>query len=220
MPFIYAGRFDVTTALGWMLAAWISAVALRDLYLKVRGKAGLSGLKKLSRSYYAMQLSHLGVAVSIVGVAMVTNFSEERDLRMAPGDTLAFEKYTFEFEGVKEVEGPNYRSDMGVLNVFKGERLYEVLHPEKRLYTARGNVMTEAAIDPGFFGDLYVALGEPLGNGAWAVRVQYKPYVRWIWLGALMMTFGGLLAATDPRYRRQRQREAVVASAVEEKQHA
>ena len=220
MPFIYAGRFDVTTALGWMLAAWISAVALRDLYLKVRGKAGLSGLKKLSRSYYAMQLSHLGVAVSIVGVAMVTNFSEERDLRMAPGDTLAFEKYTFEFEGVKEVEGPNYRSDMGVLNVFKGERLYEVLHPEKRLYTARGNVMTEAAIDPGFFGDLYVALGEPLGNGAWAVRVQYKPYVRWIWLGALMMTFGGLLAATDPRYRRQRQREAVVASVVEEKQHA
>lgn len=203
-PLIYAGTFELKTALGMVLAFWVVIAVLRDLFNKIRNKRTVSaGLNGLSRSYLAMMLAHIGVAVSITGVALVSIYNEERDLRMMPGDTLAFENFTFIFEGSKSIEGPNYTSDMGVLTVLKNDKPHSVMYPEKRLYTARGNVMTEADIDPGLFGDLYVAMGEPLEGGAWAIRVQYKPFVRWIWLGGLMMAFGGVLAASDPRYRKQ-----------------
>ncbi len=135
-------------------------------------------------------------------------FTEHRDLRMAPGDRQEVGVYTFQFEGTRHVEGPNYQSDQGIIKVFKNGEPYKVLMPEKRLYTARGNVMTEAAIDPGFFRDLYVALGEPLEGGAWAIRLQFKPYVRWLWLAGLMMMAGGFLAASDKRYRKMAKRDA------------
>jgi cytochrome c-type biogenesis protein CcmF len=130
---------------------------------------------------------------------------------MAPGDRQEVGQYVFEFKGIEQVEGPNYTSDKGVINVYEDGELYEVMTPEKRLYTARGNVMTEASIDAGFFRDLYVALGEPLEDGAWAIRLQFKPYVRWLWLGGLLMTFGGFLAAMDKRYRKMSQRDAKMA---------
>ncbi len=211
-PLLYTGKFDATTAFGMTLALWIVTGGLFDLALKVKGKKSIGeGMKKLSRSYVAMTIAHAGVAVSIVGVCLVSLYSEERDLRMQPGDTLAFENYTFIFEGARHVEGPNFTSDQGILRVLKNGEPYSVMHPEKRLYTARGNVMTEADIDPGFFGDLYVAMGEPLEGGAWAIRVQYKPFVRWIWLGGLMMTFAGFLSATDKRYRQKSLRKNVIA---------
>lgn len=115
------------------------------------------------------------------------------------------------FEGIRKVDGPNFHSDTGVIRVLRDGQPYTEMYPEKRLYNARGMVMTEAAIDPGLFRDLYVALGESLGGDAWAVRVQYKPFVRWLWLGGLLMTAGGILAATDPRYRRQARRETATA---------
>ena len=203
-PLIYAGEFELKTALGMVLAFWVLIAVLRDIFNKIKNKRTVSaGLSGLSRSYVAMLIAHLGMAVSITGVALVSIYNEERDLRMLPGDTLAFENFTFIFEGSKSVDGPNYTSDMGVLTVLKNDKPYSVMYPEKRLYTARGSVMTEADIDPGLFGDLYVAMGEPLEGGAWAIRVQYKPFVRWIWLGGLMMALGGVLAASDPRYRKQ-----------------
>jgi len=156
-------------------------------------------------------MAHLGMAVLAVGIAMVSAFDEHRDLRMAPGDRQEVGQYVFEFKGIEHVEGPNYTSDKGVINVYQDGELYEVMTPEKRLYTARGNVMTEASIDAGFFRDLYVALGEPLEDGAWAIRLQFKPYVRWLWLGGLLMTFGGFLAAMDKRYRKMSQRDAKMA---------
>jgi len=160
-----------------------------------------------------MILAHTGIVVTVVGALLVSIYNEERDLRMAPGDVLSCSEYQFEFLGAQKKQGPNYSSDMGIIRVsYKGE-LYGELRPEKRFYPARGNVMTEADIDPGLFRDLYVALGEPLENGAWAVRVQHKPFVRWLWLGGLLMTAGGLLAATDPRYRKQARRDAARAVA-------
>jgi cytochrome c-type biogenesis protein CcmF len=138
---------------------------------------------------------------------MVSAFDEQRDLRMAPGDKEQVGNYTFVFEGAEHYEGPNFVSDKGTLRVFYKGEPYDVMHPEKRLYTARGIVMTEADLDPGLFRDLYVALGEELENGAWAIRLQFKPYVRWLWLGGLLMTLGGVLAATDPRYRKQARRD-------------
>jgi len=190
------------TSLALVLSYWILLVMLQDMWQLAKPKAKALKLSRLSRSYVAMQLAHIGLAVSVVGVAMVSVYTEERDLRMAPGDKLAFTDYQFEFLGSKRVEGPNYLADVGHILVYKGDQLHTTLTPEKRRYTARGTIMTEADIRPGFFGDLYVALGEPLADGAWAVRVQYKPFVRWIWLGGLMMMAGGLLAACDPRYRR------------------
>jgi cytochrome c-type biogenesis protein CcmF len=210
-PLIYAGAFEFKTALGMVLAFWIVLAVLRDVLNKVKNKQTLSaGLKGLSRSHLAMMIAHIGVAVSITGVALVSIYNEERDLRMMPGDSLAFENFTFIFEGSKHIEGPNYTADRGILTVLKEGEPYTTMHPEKRLYTARGSVMTEADIDPGLFGDIYVAMGEPLEGGAWAIRVQYKPFVRWIWLGGLLMAFGGVLAASDPRYRKQRSRQSTI----------
>jgi cytochrome c-type biogenesis protein CcmF len=201
--------FEVEVLLSMVLAFWVVFSGLRDLYNRLAVKREkLLALTRLSRSYYGMVLGHVGVAVTIVGIAMVSLYTENRDMRMVPGDRLAFEHYEFIFDGVRQVEGPNYRSDMGQIRVLEHGKPYTTMYPEKRLYHARGNVMTEAAIDPGLFRDLYVALGEPLENGAWAVRMQYKPYVRWIWLGGLLMTLGGVLAASDPRYRKQAQRES------------
>ena len=132
---------------------------------------------------------------------LVSHGSAERDLRLAPGESLELGGYRFVFEGAEHFEGPNFTSDKGTVRVLEDGEEVAVLHPEKRLYTVQQMPMTEAGIDAGFTRDLYVALGEPLENGAWAVRVHIKPYVRWIWLGGLMMGLGGLLAAFDPRYR-------------------
>ena len=209
---VYGGEFDWHVTLGMVLVFWITLVSIRDIWNKVGHRSSIvAGLRGLSRSYYAMVLAHIGVAVTIVGMTLVSIYNEERDLRMAPGDKLSFKQYEFIFDGASKVQGPNYVSDQARIRVLKDGEAYGELLPEKRLYTARGNVMTEAALDPGFTRDLYVALGEPLPGGAWAVRIQHKPFVRWLWLGGLLMTFGGLLAATDPRYRKQGKRAAATA---------
>ncbi|MCP4596675.1 heme lyase CcmF/NrfE family subunit [Neptuniibacter sp.] len=211
-PMFYGGEFDWWVTLGMVLVFWITLVSVKDIWNRVAHKSErLKSLLALPRSYYAMVLAHIGVAVTVVGMTMVSIYNEERDLRMAPGDKLSFKQYEFIFEGAQVVQGPNYKSDQARLLVLKDGEEYGELLPEKRFYTARGNVMTEAAIDPGLTRDLYVALGEPLGDGAWAVRVQHKPFVRWLWLGGLLMTIGGLLAATDPRYRKQAKRSASAA---------
>lgn len=120
---------------------------------------------------------------------------------MSPGDALDMGGYRFFFEGAEHYEGPNFISDKGSIRVFKNDREIALLHPEKRLYVVQQMPMTEAGIDPGFTRDLYVAMGEPLGDGAWAIRVHIKPFVRWIWLGAFLTAFGGVLSAMDRRYR-------------------
>ena len=184
-----------------LLAAWVVLAGLRDLQDKTRHKGLLKGMASLGRSYWGMQLAHLGLAVCALGVILTSLGSFERDMRMAPGDAVELGGYRFVFEGAAHHEGPNFISDRGTVRVFEGERQIAVLHPEKRLYTVQQSVMTEAGIDAGLTRDLFVALGEPLEQGAWAVRVHIKPFVRWIWLGALMMGFGGFLAAADKRYR-------------------
>ncbi|WP_415905123.1 heme lyase CcmF/NrfE family subunit [Neptuniibacter sp. QD48_55] len=206
-PMLYGDGFDWYVFLGMALVFWITFVSIKDIWNKVsHRKAPLKALTTLSRSYYAMVLAHIGVAVTIVGMTLVSIYNEERDLRMVPGDKLSFKQYEFIFDGTRDVVGPNYVSDKARLRVLKDGEAYGELFPEKRMYNASGTVMTEAAIDPGLTRDLYVALGEPLEGGAWAVRVQHKPFVRWLWLGGLLMTVGGLLAAMDKRYRKQNKR--------------
>jgi cytochrome c-type biogenesis protein CcmF len=185
----------------FMLAAWVLLAGVRDLLDKTRHKGLLKGMRALTRSYWGMQLAHIGIAVVALGVVLSSQSSAERDLRLAPGESVELGGYQFVFDGARHLQGPNFTSDEGTIRVLEDGKEVTVLYPEKRLYTVQRSMMTEAGIDAGFTRDLYVALGEPLDNGAWAVRVHVKPFVRWIWFGGLITALGGLLAALDKRYR-------------------
>ncbi len=196
-PLIYGGEINLGATLAVALSLWIGVTCFQDIFSKTK-RTGWTGL---SRSYMGMQLGHLGIAVCIIGVAFTSIYSEQRDVRMQPGDSVELAGYRFQFNGIKEVTGPNFVAQEGQIAIYyEGQQKY-LLQPQKRVYNARRQSMTEAAIDTGLFRDLYVALGEPLGDGAWAVRVHYKAFVIWIWLGGLIMSLGGLLALTDKRYR-------------------
>jgi cytochrome c-type biogenesis protein CcmF len=195
------GDFNWAVIATFLLAAWVLLAGVRDIVDKTRHKGLIKGLPTLTRSYWGMQIAHLGIAVCALGVVLSSQNSAERDLRLAPGESMDLAGYHFIFEGAKHFEGPNFTSDKGTIRVIRDGKEISVLHPEKRLYTVQSSMMTEAGIDAGFTRDLYVALGEPLDNGAWAVRVHVKPFVRWIWFGGLLTGFGGLLAALDRRYR-------------------
>jgi cytochrome c-type biogenesis protein CcmF len=200
------GRFSALAGLGIGLAAWIVASAIVSLLDRAKhAGAGIAGvaarLRAAPRSYYGMLLAHVGVAVFVVGVTLVKSYESEKDVRMAPGDTLELGGYTFRLEGVTEVPGPNYIAARGTIGVTKGGRAVTTLYPEKRIYRVQEMPMTEAAIDYGLFRHLYVALSEAVGPDAWIVRVHLKPFVAWIWYGCVLMALGGLLAATDRRYR-------------------
>lgn len=195
------GRSRWTVAGVCLLAAWVVLASLRDILDKIRHKGLRKGLSTLGRSYWGMHLAHLGFAVCALGVILTSVGSLERDLRMTPGMEFKLDGYQFVFEGMSRRQGPNYVADRGNVRVIRDGREVAVLHPEKRIYLAQQAPTTEAGIQGGFTRDLFVALGEPLGDGAWAVRVQIKPFVRWIWLGALLMALGGSLAASDRRYR-------------------
>jgi len=160
---------------------------------------------KLPASVLAMTLAHVGLGVFIIGVSLTSSISSEKHLRMAAGDHYQMAGYDFEFVGTRVVRGPNYTANEGEFIITREDREVTRLYPQKRQYAQGGNTMTEAAIDPGFTRDLYVSLGEPLDNAgnAWAVRVYHKPFIRWIWLGSIFMMAGGLLAATNKRYRRK-----------------
>jgi cytochrome c-type biogenesis protein CcmF len=155
-------------------------------------------------SWYGMLLAHVGVAVFILGVTLVRGYEREQDLRMAPGQSVAIGGYQFTFNGTKPVPGPNYTAMQGEFDVRRegSPTIIRTMAPEKRVYRATGQTMTEADIDTGLTRDLYVSLGEPVGEGgAWGVRVYYKPFVDWIWGGAFIMALGGFLALADRRYR-------------------
>lgn len=208
-----ADEFNGAVLVVYFLSFWVVLASIRDILDKTRHRGLLKGVRKLTRSYWGMQLGHIGVVICAIGVVLSSHYSIERDLKMNVGDTVQLGAYSFVFEGAMHHEGPNYTADRGTLRVLKNNREITVLHPEKRLYIVQQMPMTEAGIDPGFTRDLYVALGEPLEEGAWAVRLQVKPFVRWIWLGGMLMAFGGCLSACDPRYRarvRQKVRDSLV----------
>ena len=203
LPLMLAAQVKPLVAATLVLVFWVLLNMLRDITVKAgTAKQGyLAGLRRLTASYWGMQLAHTGLLVMVVGVALTTAYSVEHDVRLSPGSRVHVEGYGFEWAGVKSVQGPNFTAEQGEVRIYRGDVLLETLFPQKRRYNVRGQVMTEAAIDPGLFRDIYVAMGEPLEGDAWAVRVYYKPFIRWTWLGALFMVFGGVTAISDRRYR-------------------
>jgi cytochrome c-type biogenesis protein CcmF len=206
LPFAM-GPWSPLVALGLMLALWIAVAGI--VQIRERMKSGMP-----PPSYWGMQLAHLGIAVFVVGVTMVGGYQVEKDVRMEPGDTVTIDRYSFRFLGAKEVPGPNYKAMRGDVELIVGGKVERMLHPEKRNYFTSQMPMTEAAIDTGFTRDVYVSLGEPLEGEAWAIRVYYKPFVDWIWGGCLLMALGGLVAASDRRYRLRSKAEKLAPGSV------
>ena len=205
LPLLVTGGVNLSAMVALMLALWIVSSIGRDLWDKTANKASrVAGLRSLSLGYYGMQLAHFGVAVIICGICLTSQYSVEQDVRMSPGQSITIGDYEFVFEGVTERSGPNYVADSGTIRVLRDGEDYLTLHPEKRRYLARGDVQTEADIQVGFFRDLFTALGDPRGDGAWVVRIHYKPFVFWIWFGAFLMACGGVIAVLDKRYRVKR----------------
>jgi len=198
------GGFKPWASLGFFLAAWIALSVLAGLVDRLKHGQG-SLMKKLSglpRGFWGMQLAHFGMAVGVAGIAVVANFQTERDVRMDVNSYAELAGYTFTFRGTTEHEGPNYRAARGTLEISRDGKQVATLHPEKRLYNASGMAMTEADIHPNIYRDIYVAMGEQLDDrGAWTVRLFYKPFINWLWFGAVFMVVGGFLAASDKRYR-------------------
>ncbi|WP_284047003.1 heme lyase CcmF/NrfE family subunit [Halomonas llamarensis] len=209
IPVFYGPEWNIWVALGMLMALWIVLPILRDIWDKTRHARSFGvGLKKLSLTYWGMVLGHLGVAFTIVGVAVVSHYSIERNVRMGPGDSVEVAGYHFTMTELSSRRGANFLADTAVIEVQRGESGRQfTMQPEKRLYLATGMPMTQVALRAGFFRDLYVAMGEDLGDGSWAMRIQHKPLVRWLWLGGLLMAAGGLLAVADKRYRRTRVRQ-------------
>jgi cytochrome c-type biogenesis protein CcmF len=209
VPYLGIGEVNLWATLAVLLAAWVLLGLARDLQQRSRGVTSAGAmLRRLTPSYIGMLTAHFGFALVIIGAVFVTQFSEERDLRMEVGDSITLNDHGFTLQALTVVEGPNYVADRGVFSVAYKGTAFTTLMPEKRRYVASGQIMTEAAIDAGVLRDLYIALGEPLGDGAWSVRVQHKPFIRWIWFGALLIGVGGLTTSFDRRYRRVRRSEA------------
>jgi cytochrome c-type biogenesis protein CcmF len=185
------GQWHALTGFFLALAVWIACTGLLTLRKSW----------KQTRSHYGMVIAHIGVAVFVAGVTLVKSYESDRDANMRPGDAVELAGYRFRLDGVSDVKGPNYVAARAKISVTRADRPVTVLYPEKRLYTVQRQAMTEAAIAPGLTRDLYVSLGDQLDGGAWLVKVQHKPFVDWIWSGCIIMALGGLLAATDRRYR-------------------
>ena len=193
--FFLAPQGQWKVAAGVAGAVWITLGTLRFVWSRVRGSG------RMTPEMLGMTLAHLGVGVFLVGALLTEGLSQQREVAVSPGGSVELGGYAFRLDDIAHSQGPNYEADRGTVSVLRGDHVIAVLHPEKRMYAAGGQVMTESAIARGVTRDLYVAMGEPLGGGAWALRVHIKPFVRWIWAGALLMMLGGFVTATDRRFR-------------------
>jgi cytochrome c-type biogenesis protein CcmF len=219
---VIAGHWTPLISFGLFLAFWVMASGALNIKERIRHVRGglFERLRAQGRSYWGMQLAHLGIAVFVVGVTVVNGYQVERDMRMNVGDTVTVGRYDIKFNGTQKLAGANYAGVRGAVEVSRGGKVLATMQPEKRIYNVQQMPMTEAAIDTGPWGDIYVSLGEPIDpsaveSGAWSVRVYHKPFVTWIWGGCMLMALGGALALSDRRYRLlARRADAVVSGQV------
>jgi cytochrome c-type biogenesis protein CcmF len=195
LPILAYGGFHLMASVGLAAGFWVLLSALYEPYQRLRNG------HSLSRGVVGMTVAHIGVAMFCIGVTVVQSYRIEKDVALKPGQSVELQGYTFKFDGLEQVAGPNYDAVQSHFTITEGDRLVAKLNPQKRIYRVRTMPMTEAGIEVDWNRDLFVAMGEDLGDGAWSLRLQYKPMVRFIWFGALVMSIGGLIAITDRRYR-------------------
>ena len=198
VPALAWGGFHWLTAVGVAAAGFVILSALYEPVDRLRHR------QRIPASVLGMCVAHLGVGLLTLGVTVTQTYRIEKDIALSPGERFELRDYTFEFVSTRPVQGPNYQAVEAEVRVLRGDRTVAVLHPQKRVYRVQQSPMTEAGIEAAWNRDLFVAMGEDLGDGVWSLRLQYKPMVRFIWLGALVMALGGLVAVTDRRYRSQR----------------
>ncbi|TWG90126.1 cytochrome c-type biogenesis protein CcmF [Luteimonas sp. J16] len=197
VAYFMAPQGPLKTAAGVFASVWVGLGTLRFAWTRLRASG-----RAFTPEMLGMVLGHAGIAVFLVGALLVEAQNVQQEVAMKAGDTARIGRYAFRFDGVERVQGPNYIADRGLVQVSRDGRVLAMLHPEKRAYASGGQIMTDAGIHAGLFADSFAALGEPLGDGAWAVRLQIKPFVRWVWAGALLMALGGFVTALDRRFRR------------------
>lgn len=203
LQFALTGRIDGYALLGLILAFWVILSTVKLIHIRSKQR----GLRNLGQAFWGMVLAHCGVAATVIGIAVSNSYGIQDDVKMAPGESVSLAGYTIKFLREIPLEGANYhgtQAHFAIRHKDKGT----VIYPEKRIYNVGQMAMTEAAIDVNPFRDIYVALGEPLDDKAWSVRLYYKPFVRWIWGGGFMILAGGLLALADRRYYQKRQKLA------------
>ena len=199
------GSASVLTFVGVAAGIWLLMASLRDPVMRMFGNG-----PRLTASMIGMQLAHAGVGLFIIGVTVTSTYSIETDQRVAIGETVQVADYSITFNELNQVLGPNFTALRADIDISRNGKHVAHLNPEKRIYRVQTMPMTEAGIDAGLGRDLFVALGDDLGDNSWSLRIQYKPMIRFIWLGCLVMAFGGLIALGDRRYRAVAQRDNTV----------
>ncbi|MET0533879.1 MAG: cytochrome c-type biogenesis CcmF C-terminal domain-containing protein, partial [Steroidobacter sp.] len=197
IPLAFYGWNSVMTSVGLIAAFWVAGAALVDPIS--RWRKGHS----LPANIIGMSVAHFGLAMFIIGATTVESYKEEADLSLKPGQSVEHAGFVFSVTKLENVAGPNFEAVQSEVVITRDGKQIAVRHPQKRVYRVQKSAMTEAGIDAGWNRDLFVAMGEPLGDGAWSYRLQYKPMVRFVWLGAAIMALGGLIAACDRRYRKR-----------------
>ncbi|MEN8665419.1 MAG: heme lyase CcmF/NrfE family subunit, partial [Polycyclovorans sp.] len=192
----WATDIGLVVLVGGWLGCWTLVAALAEPTRRLR----LTG--RLPRGVAGMAIAHVGFGAMVLGITFVSLFSVERDVRLAPGQSADVAQFRFQFDGIEPIQGPNYDADRGTIRVYRDDDLVTTLYPEKRFYRGAQQLMTDASVRHSLSRDLYASLGEPIGDaGEWAIRLYVKPMMLWVWLGAVIMTLGGILAASDRRYR-------------------
>ena len=198
IPVLYGNAFGALAVIGCIAGVWIIVVSLIQPMRVWRSKV------RLTPSVLGMSIAHIGVGLFVLGVTMVNTFGIETDRALSPGQSIEIGKYQYEMRELRDVQGPNYTAREAVIEIRRNGEFVSEVRPQKRQYLVQKSPMTEAGIDAGLMRDLFVAMGDPIGPDTWSVRVQYKPMIRFIWLGCLVMALGGLVAASDRRYRTAR----------------
>jgi cytochrome c-type biogenesis protein CcmF len=196
-PFVFFDTASVLTVLAVSIALWVCASSLLDPVRRLVYRTGAP----LTRGQIGMHLAHFGVGIFMLGATVTSAYNFERDFSARPGDTIDAGGYQFVFTATRQIEGPNFVADEGEFELRDDGELIGVLKPQIRTYQVQGSAMTEAAIDANMLRDVFIALGEPLGEGAWSVRLRVKPLIGFLWLGSALMALGGIVAVTDRRYR-------------------
>ncbi|CAB1276521.1 heme lyase CcmF/NrfE family subunit [Candidatus Nitrosacidococcus tergens] len=202
VPYLAHEINTLTGIAGITVAIWVILTTFLGIWNRIQNREKISsGIFAIPRSFAGMSLAHLGFAMSIIGVTVTSIYGLERDVSVNKGESATLGAYEFRLDSIHRVRGPNYNAIEGDVSILKNGELVTTLKPQKRTYLVQTSPMTEAGIYGGLFKDLFVALGEDLGEGKWSLRVQYKPFVRWIWFGGLFMAIGGVIAISDRRYR-------------------